>query len=92
MYVHLGGELVLPVNAVVAVLDARTLPGSAVNEELLRRAQAAGRLRGGPVGPQARALVVTREGVVYVSTVAARTLSRRMTRLRRRAGGGNAET
>lgn len=92
MYVHLGDDLVLPVSAVVAVLDARALPGSAVNEEFLRRAQAAGRLRGGRLGPRTRALVVTREGTLYASTIAVRTLFRRMTRLRQSAGAWNAET
>jgi regulator of extracellular matrix RemA (YlzA/DUF370 family) len=92
MYVHLGGELVLAVTEVVAVLDARAVPGSAVNEEFVRGAQAAGRLRGGGLGTKTKALVVTRDRTVYASSISPHTLARRMTHLRQSAGAWSAET
>jgi regulator of extracellular matrix RemA (YlzA/DUF370 family) len=92
MYVHLGGEVVLAVPDVVAVLDARAVSGSPVNEEFIRRAQAAGRIRGGGLGPEAKALVVTRDGSVYVSSISPQTVLRRMARLRQSAKAWNAET
>jgi Domain of unknown function (DUF370) len=91
MYVHLGGDVVLAVTEVVAVLDVRAVPGSAVNEELIRRAQAAGRIRGGGL-KTAKALVVTRDRAVYVSSISPHTLKRRMTQLRQAARAWNAET
>jgi regulator of extracellular matrix RemA (YlzA/DUF370 family) len=92
MYVHLGGELVLATTDLVAVLDARAVPGSAANEEFIRRAQAAGRIRGGGLGPDTKALVVTRDQTVYVSSISPQTLLRRMTHLRQAATAWNAET
>jgi regulator of extracellular matrix RemA (YlzA/DUF370 family) len=91
MYVHLGGDLVLAVAEVVAVLDVRAVPGSPVNEEFLRRAGAAGRIRGG-LGPDTRALVVTRDQTVYASSISPMTLTRRMTHPRHAARAWNAET
>ena len=92
MYVHLGGDLVLAITDLVAVLDTRAVPGSPVNEEFFRRAQAAGRVRGGALGPDAKALVVTRDQTVYVSSISPHTLVRRMTQLRQSAKARNAET
>ena len=76
LFVHLGGETVVDVREVVAILDARGQKKSSVGRALLAKASAAGRLAdpGGLRG--ARAIVVT-TGRLYPthatpSTVAAR--------------------
>lgn len=91
MYVHLGGEVVLPVREVVAILDVRLIAGSEVNREFLERASSGGRLHGGPPSPGCKALVVTRDRAVYPSTTSAATLTRRMTHLRQSAKAWDAE-
>ena len=91
MYVHLGGDLVVPVTEVVAILDARLLEGSEVNRELVERSAKGRRLRGPGVGPDCKALVVTRNAV-YTSGISAPTLARRMTHLRQAAISWEAET
>jgi hypothetical protein len=92
VYVHLGGELVVAVTEVVAVLDARRAAGSAINDEFLRRAQASGRLRGQGPTAESKSVVVTRGGAVYVSGISPATLTRRMTHLRLSAKAWDAET
>jgi hypothetical protein len=92
MYVHLGAELVVAVTDVVAVLDARLLAGSPINEEFIRRAQAAGHLRGQELTAESKSVVVTRSRGVYVSGISPATLTRRMTHLRQSARAWDAET
>lgn len=91
MYVHLGGDVVVPVNEVVAIVDARLFEGSEINRELVDRAARAGRLRGAGPSPGWKALVVTIHAV-YTSGVSASTLGRRMTHLRQAAISWEAET
>jgi len=92
MYVHLGGDLVVAVMDVVAVLDARLVAGSPINEEFINRAQASGRLRGQEVRAETKAVVVTRDRAVYLSGISPATLTRRMTHLRQSVWAGDAET
>lgn len=91
MYVHLGGEVVVSVRAVVAILDIRLLPSSEINREFVQRAAAGGRLRGGAPSPDSKALVVTADLGVYPSTLSAARLARRMTHLRQSAKAWGAE-
>lgn len=91
MYLHLGGEVVVPVRAIVAILDIRALPAAEINREFVERAAAAGRLRGGLSTAEAKALVVTGDLAVYPSTIAPATLGRRMTHLRQSAKAWDAE-
>jgi hypothetical protein len=91
MYLHLGGEVVLPIREVVALLDGRMARGSAVLGEFLARAAAEGRLHGAPDSPGCRTLVVTAAGRVYASAATAATLARRMTHLRQSAKAWDAE-
>lgn len=81
MYVHLGGDVVVPTREVVAILDARLLEPSEINRELVERATRAKKLHGPGVGPHCKALVVALGGV-YTSGISAGTLARRMTRFR----------
>ncbi len=59
LFVHLGGETVVDVREVVAILDARGLQRSSEGRNLLARAAAAGRLADPGLLPSARAIVVT---------------------------------
>lgn len=81
MYVDVGGDRVVLVPEVVAVLDARLVPASEVNREFVARAVAGKRMVGG-LTPECRTLVVTQTAVMP-STISAGTLARRMNRLRR---------
>lgn len=92
MYVHLGGELVVAVGEVVAVLDVRALEASEITREFVDRAAAERRLLGEGLRPECKALVVTRAGTVYTSPISALTLARRMTQLRQGAKAWEAET
>jgi hypothetical protein len=91
MYVHLGGELVVRVTEVVALLDMRLLAGSDVNREFVERARAGGRLQGVGLTPDCKALVVTPTAVV-TSGISTATLARRMAHLRRSAVAWERET
>lgn len=92
MYVHLGGELVVAVTDVVAVLDARAAAGSAITEEFVRRAQAAGYVRGGGLTPEGKSLVVTRDRRVFISGISPATVVRRITQLWSSTRAWGAET
>jgi len=59
LFVYLGGDTVVDVREVVAVLDARGLQRSSMGRSLLTRAAAAGRLAEPELLPSARAIVVT---------------------------------
>jgi hypothetical protein len=76
MYVHLGGELVITTNEVVAVLDARAIPTSEINREFVARAREDGRVHDGGAA-SGRSLVVTTRGI-YTSGFSAATLVRRI--------------
>lgn len=92
MYVHLGGELVISVRDIVAVLDARLVAGSPINQDLVEKAAAGGQLRGAGMTPQCKALVVTRDGTIFTSEISASTLARRMTQFQVTATAWEAET
>jgi hypothetical protein len=72
MYVHLGGDAVVDVREVVAILDARRVR-TAEARALLARAGIRSR------GPRPRAIVVTPRGV-YPTPVTAATVARRIAR------------
>jgi len=90
VYVHLGGELIVPVMDVVAVIDTRLVEPSEINREFVARAQKAQRLRGGGLSADSKALVVTRTGVI-ASGVSPPTLARRLRRLRQSAAAWERE-
>ncbi|MCS7173204.1 MAG: DUF370 domain-containing protein [Armatimonadetes bacterium] len=75
MYLHLGGDLVVPFREIVGILDLRCIQASEANQAFLRRTAEAGRLFGTDLS-RARALVVTVRGV-YASSVSPKTLARR---------------
>ncbi|MGH2348151.1 MAG: extracellular matrix regulator RemB [bacterium] len=76
MYVHLGGDVVVTTDEIVAILDPRGVSGSEISREFVARAREDGRVHevGGGTG---RSLVVTTRGV-YVSGLSTATLARRI--------------
>lgn len=91
MYVHLGGNLVVAIRDVVAILDARLVGLAEINQEFVDHARKDRRLHGGGLPPEWKALVVTVDGV-YPSGISAATLARRMTHFRQSAASWGAET
>lgn len=91
MYVHLGGDLIVAVNDVVAILDARLLQAAEINREFADRAMGTKRLWGDGITPGCKSLVVTTAGV-FTSAISAPTLARRMTHLQQSALAWEAET
>ncbi len=77
MFLHLGGDMVVAVADVVAIVDRRLLEHAEVNREFLDRALAADRIRGEGLTPDCKALVITPKAV-YTSGISAPTLARRM--------------
>ncbi len=72
MFVHLGGEVVVDVRNVVAILDARCLQRTPEARELLDRVA-----RDHLQGQAPRAIVVTTTGL-YPAPVSAATVARRI--------------
>lgn len=77
LFVHLGGETVVDVREVVAILDARGLQRSSEGRGLLARAVAAGRLADPGLLPSARAIVVT-SALLYPTPAAPATVAGRI--------------
>ena len=75
MYLHLGGNTVIPAAEVVTIVDARLL-GAEANRRLLEQAIAAGHLKEGGL-LRCKALVVTTRGV-YASSISSQSLARRL--------------
>lgn len=81
MYVHLGGDVVVAVADVVAIVDVRLTDYAEVNREFLDRAIAAKRVYGEGSIAESKALVVTYQGV-FTSGISVATLARRMQHVR----------
>jgi hypothetical protein len=77
VFLHLGGDLVVAIADVVAIVDSRLVEHAEVNREFLDRALAGDRIRGEGFTPDCKALVITPQ-VVYTSGISASTLARRM--------------
>jgi len=76
VYVHIGEDVVVRTGEVVAILDARLLRASEVNQQFFERAAAAGRVLGHKLA-SARSVVVTTHGL-YPSSISTTTLARRV--------------
>jgi len=84
MYVHLGGDMVVTTEEIVAILDARGVAGSEINSEFVARARETGRIHDGSSGV-GRSLVVTTRGI-YASGFSAATLVHRILQRRETSG------
>jgi hypothetical protein len=76
MYLHLGKDVIIPLREVVAILDARFMRASEINQTFLRRVADAGRLHGEGLTHAKSVVVTTRR--VYASPVSSKTLARRI--------------
>ncbi len=78
MYVHLGGDVVVPIQEIVGIFDARLLLDNEDNRRFMDTARRHGRIRSEvPPGDQ-KAVVVTVTGV-YTSAISSLTLQKRVT-------------
>lgn len=86
LFVYLGGDTVVDVREVVAILDARGLRRSSAGRSLLTRAAAAGRLAEPGLLPSARAIVVTASRLIPTQTAPSTVADRigSLVRIRRR--------
>lgn len=77
MYVHLGGDVVVSIQEIIGIFDARLIEGSEDNLRFLESARAQGRMRTEiPIGER-KALVVATGGI-YMSAISSLTLVRRV--------------
>ncbi len=76
MFVHLGGDTVVDVRQVVAILDARRLQRTPGADLLLEQARG-GRARDAAAWAGARAIVVTTAGI-YPAVIAPATVAKRI--------------
>ncbi len=78
MYVHLGGDVVVPINEIIGIFDARMMEGSGDNQRFMEIARSSGRMRSDVPGNDRKSVVVTASGV-YTSAISSLTLMRRVT-------------
>ena len=86
MYVHLGGEVVVPIQDIVGIFDARMLEGNDDNERFLASARANGRMVVEISAGDLKSVVVTTHGV-YTSAISSLTLVRRVMNVQWGLGG-----
>ena len=86
MYVHLGGEVVVPIQDIVGIFDARMVDGNADNQRFLELARAQGRMMAEIPEEDRKAVVVTTDGV-YASAISSLTLVRRVMNVQWGLGG-----
>ncbi len=75
MLLHIGGDVVINLNDLVLILDARALAASRDSATYIQRAQAAGRVEVVALG-EPKSYVICK-GKVFVSPISAATLRRR---------------
>jgi extracellular matrix regulatory protein B len=78
MYVHLGGDVVVPIQEIVGIFDARLLHDSGDNRRFMDAARRSGRIRSEVPATDLKAVVVTTTGV-YTSAISSLTLQKRVT-------------
>lgn len=77
MYVHLGGDVVVPTAEIVGIFDARLLKDNEDNGRFMEAARRAGRVRSEVPESDWKAVVVTSTGV-YSSAISSLTLQKRV--------------
>jgi len=78
MYVHLGGDIVVPIQDIIGIFDTRILEGNDDNHRFLSNAVANKRMMSEIQDRDRKSLVVTTNGV-YWSAISSLTLVRRVT-------------
>jgi extracellular matrix regulatory protein B len=77
MYVHLGGEIVVPIQEIIGIFDARLIEGNNDNQRFIENARSHGRMLSDISKDDLKSLVVTTGGV-YTSPISSLTLVRRV--------------
>jgi extracellular matrix regulatory protein B len=78
VYVHLGGDIVVPIQDIIGIFDTRILEGNDDNHRFLSNAAANKRMMSEIQDRDRKSLVVTTNGV-YWSAISSLTLVRRVT-------------
>lgn len=78
MYVHLGGDVVVPIQEIVGIFDSRLLQENEDNQRFMEAARRHGRIRSEVPEDDTKAVVVTATGV-YTSAISSLTLQKRVT-------------
>jgi extracellular matrix regulatory protein B len=78
MYVHLGGDVVVPIQEIVGIFDSRLLRENEDNQRFMEAARRHGRIRSEVPEGDTKAVVVTATGV-YTSAISSLTLQKRVT-------------
>jgi hypothetical protein len=86
VYVHLGGDVVVPIQDIVGIFDARIVEGNEDNQRFLEAARTHGRMVAEIPIQDRKAVVVTTDGV-YTSAISSLTLVRRVTNVQWGLGG-----
>jgi hypothetical protein len=77
MYVHLGGEIVVPIQDIIGIFDARLIEGNDDNQRFIENARSHGRMLSDISKDDLKSLVVTTGGI-YTSPISSLTLVRRV--------------
>ncbi len=86
MYVHLGGEVVVPIQEIIGIFDARLVEGNDDNQHFMDSARSQGRMRAETPPDERKSIVVTTGGV-YTSAISSLTLVRRVMNVQWGLGG-----
>ncbi len=86
MYVHLGGEVVVPIQEIIGIFDARLIEGNDNNQHFMDSARSQGRMRAETPLVDRKSIVVTTGGV-YTSAISSLTLVRRVMNVQWGLGG-----
>jgi hypothetical protein len=88
MYVHLGGEVVVPIQDIIGIFDARLIEGNDDNKRFMENARSHGRILSEISKDDLKSLVVTTGGV-YTSPISSLTLVRRVMNVQWGLGSAN---
>ena len=77
MYLHLGGDVSLPLHELLCIIDLRTPSVSTANMAFTRAAGAEKRVHKGGEDDEFRSMIITSE-TVYFSPISSATLKRRI--------------
>lgn len=86
MYLHLGGDVVVSIQEVVGIFDARLLEGNEDNRRFVEAARAHGKIRAEVPPAECKSVIVT-TGEVYTSVISSMTLQKRVINVQWGLGG-----
>lgn len=77
MYLHIGGDLVVPKKKLIAVIDLVSSQSAPATQEFLEIADSEGRIRSTKKSGKNKSCIIT-EDAVYLSTISASTITKRL--------------